>query len=76
MSSVTQTCDAVMPNICVVPLVWWAAGAKAKGLNVVTCVKLWHAQQLVGRRIVMTSTMSLQGMLQCLSGLCTVRPRR
>jgi len=44
----TQTCDAVMPNICVVPLAWWAAGAKAKGLNVVTCVKLQHVQQLVG----------------------------
>jgi hypothetical protein len=41
--------DAAMPNIRVVLLVWWTAGAKARGPKVVTCVKLRHVQQLVGR---------------------------
>lgn len=53
--------DAAMPNIRVVPLAWWAAGAKAKGPKVVTCVKLRHVQQLVGRRI---ATASSQGVLR------------
>jgi mediator of RNA polymerase II transcription subunit 14 len=53
--------DVPMPNIRVVPLAWWTAGAKAKGPKVVTCVKLQHVQQLVGRQI---ATASLQGMLQ------------
>jgi hypothetical protein len=50
-----------MPNICVVPLAWWTAGAKAKGPKVVMCVKLWHVQQLVGRQI---ATASSQGVLR------------
>ena len=50
-----------MPNIRVVPLAWWTAGAKAKGPKVVTCVKLRHVQQLVGRRI---ATASSQGVLR------------
>jgi mediator of RNA polymerase II transcription subunit 14 len=45
-----------MPNIRVVPLAWWAPGAKAKGPKVVTCVKLRHVQQLVGRRIATSSS--------------------
>jgi len=53
--------DAAMPNIRVVPLAWWTAGAKAKGPKVVTCVKLRHVQQLVGRR---TATASSQGVLR------------
>ncbi len=53
--------DAAMPNIRVVPLAWWTAGAKAKGPKVVTCVKLRHVQQLVGRRI---ATASSQGVLR------------
>ena len=47
---------AAMPNIRVVPSAWRTAGAKAKGPKVVTTVKLWHAQQLVGRRIVTASS--------------------
>ncbi|KAF8482456.1 MED14-domain-containing protein [Russula ochroleuca] len=53
--------DAAMSNIRVVPLAWWTAGAKAKGPKVVTCVKLRHVQQLVGRRI---ATASSQGVLR------------
>ncbi|KAF8256603.1 mediator complex subunit MED14-domain-containing protein [Lactarius quietus] len=48
--------DAAMPNIRVVPLAWWAPGANSKGPKVVTCVKLRHVQQLVGRRIATAST--------------------
>lgn len=51
-----------MPNIRVVPLAWWTPGAKAKGPKVVTCVKLRHVQQLVGRRIATASTS--QGVLR------------
>ncbi|KAH9963764.1 mediator complex subunit MED14-domain-containing protein [Russula dissimulans] len=54
--------DAAMPNIRVVPLAWWAPGAKAKGPKVVTCVRLRHVQQLVGRRIATAS--SSQGVLR------------
>jgi len=45
-----------MPNIRVVPLAWWAPGANSKGPKIVTCVKLRHVQQLVGRRIATAST--------------------
>lgn len=48
--------DAAMPNIRVVPLAWWAPGANSKGPKIVTCVKLRHVQQLVGRRIATAST--------------------
>jgi mediator of RNA polymerase II transcription subunit 14 len=48
--------DAAMPNIRVVPLAWWAPGASAKGPKVVTCVKLRHVQQLVGRRVATASS--------------------
>jgi len=48
--------DAAMPNIRVVPLAWWAPGANPKGPKVVTCVKLRHVQQLVGKRIATAST--------------------
>ncbi|KAI9510089.1 mediator complex subunit MED14-domain-containing protein [Russula earlei] len=54
--------DAAMPNIRVVPLAWWAPGAKVKGPKVITCVKLRHVQQLVGRRIATAS--SSQGVLR------------
>jgi len=53
------TCDATMSNIHVVPLGWWAPGAKAKGWKVMTCVKLQHVQQLVGQRTVMMTKTSL-----------------
>jgi mediator of RNA polymerase II transcription subunit 14 len=56
--------DAAMPNIRVVPLAWWTPGAKARGPKVVTCVKLRHVQQLVGRRIATTSESSSQGVLR------------
>jgi mediator of RNA polymerase II transcription subunit 14 len=48
--------DAAMPNIRVLPLAWWAPGANAKGPKVVTCVKLRHVQQLVGRRVATASS--------------------
>ncbi|KAI0248188.1 mediator complex subunit MED14-domain-containing protein [Lactifluus subvellereus] len=54
--------DAAMPNIRVVPLAWWAPGASAKGPKVVTCVKLRHVQQLVGRRV--TTASSSRGVLR------------
>ena len=56
--------DAAMPNIRVVPLAWWTPGAKPRGPKVVTCVKLRHVQQLVGRRIATTSESSSQGVLR------------
>jgi mediator of RNA polymerase II transcription subunit 14 len=59
--------DAAMPNIRVVPLTWWAPGAVARakgGLKGVTCVKLCHVQQLVGRRIASASSSLSQGVLR------------
>jgi mediator of RNA polymerase II transcription subunit 14 len=56
--------DAAMPNIRVVPLAWWAPGANAKGPKVVTCVKLRHVQQLVGRRIAVATASSSRGVLR------------
>ncbi|KAI0258685.1 MED14-domain-containing protein [Gloeopeniophorella convolvens] len=46
--------DAAMPNIRVMPLAWWSSGGK--GPKVVTCVKLRHVQQLVGRRAARASS--------------------
>jgi len=60
----SAACDAAMPNIRVVPLAWWAPGTKVKGPKVVTCVKLRHVQQLVGRRIATTTKTSSQGVLR------------
>ncbi|KAI0296496.1 mediator complex subunit MED14-domain-containing protein [Multifurca ochricompacta] len=54
--------DAAMPNIRVVPLAWWVPGASAKGPKVVTCVKLRHVQELVGRRV--TTASASRGVLR------------
>ena len=57
------TCDAVMSNIHIVPLGWWAPGEKAKGRKVMMCVKLQHVQQLVGQCTATMMKISSQGML-------------